>query len=68
MTAGPKVCAGVAIGRGIATPRAAARLAGAEVHPARPNLDTVLTLVRPGGLDVGDAAQVRARSVVDHER
>src|ERR1041385_4144965 len=45
MAAGARMLAGVAVRRGVAAERRAARLAGAQVHPRRAELDALLALV-----------------------
>ena len=61
MPAGLGVFGGVAVRGGIAAQRSAARLTGAEVDPARPNIHALLAAARLGMLDVGYRIDVRHR-------
>src|ERR1051326_3537029 len=57
------VLAGVAVGRRVAAQRDAARLARAQVHPARADPHALLALARLRLLHLRDRAEVGARAV-----
>lgn len=61
MGAGSGVFAGVLVGRGIATERGAAGLARPKVHPARTDLDALVTLPVFRRLDLSNSLDVGAR-------
>src|SRR5262245_10496059 len=62
MTRGAGVLRRVAVRRGIAAARRAARLAGAQVNPARADLHALLTFVCLGGANVFHRVDVRTGS------
>src|SRR5262249_46271711 len=63
MLVGARVLARVAIGRRVATERAAARLARAQMHPPCANLHALVALIVLRMLDRGDAFQVFTTTV-----
>ena len=63
MPARPRVFAGVLIRRAIATQRHAALLAGAQMHPLRPDLHTLRALAAVRKFDGRDSGQMAATSV-----
>ena len=59
----PRVFAGVLIRRAIATQRHTTLLAGAQMHPLRPDLHTLRALVAAGKFNGRDSRQMYATSV-----
>ena len=63
MPARARVFAGVLIRRAVATQRHAALLAGAQMHPLRPDLHTLRALGAGGMFDRSDSRKMGATSV-----